>query len=128
MFVYNGTQLYYPERLARLEYSAQHPFAAAASATGQASASASASASARVRVRLVEVGVVEPQTDAHRMLLNVCLRAAEMRGLRLTPLGAGRGVFDLDRRRVVDERNRYETRTRAVVRCCSCFLPVLVDT
>ena len=95
VYVFNGTQLYYPERLPRLEYTAQHPFA-------------EKQQQQLVRVRLVELGAVQANTDAHRMLLNVCLRAAEMRGLKLTPMGASRGVFDLERRHVIDERNRYQ--------------------
>ena len=93
VYVFNGTQLY-QERLPRLEYTAQHPFA-------------DQQQQRQVRVRLVELGAVQTNTDAHRMLLNVCLRAAEMRGLKLTQMGAGRGMFDLERHHVFDERNRY---------------------
>ena len=103
VYVFNGTQLYYPERLARLEYTAQHPFAEQQQQRA-------------VRVRFADVGAVQANSDAHRMLLNVCLRAVEMRSLRLTPIGAGRGLFDLERRHVIDERNRYESEQ------CTCRL------
>ena len=94
VYVYTGSLLYYPKRLTVLEYTAAHP------------SSAREDSSPQVRLRLVELGAVEPHSDAQRVLLNACLRAAAARGLRLTPLGRSGALFDLARTRTLDAATR----------------------
>ena len=100
VYVYNGSHLYYPKRLTVLEYTAAHP------SRELSPAPAPVQVQVQVRLRLVDLGAVEPYSDAQRVLLNECLRAAAARGLRLTPLGRSGALFDLARRRPLDASNR----------------------
>ena len=104
VYVYNGSLLYYPKRLTVLEYTAAHPYSARELSPVQ------------VRLRLVDLGAVEPHSDAQRVLLNACLRATAARGLRLTPLGRSGALFDLARRRPLDAANRCASSSQLPVK------------